>query len=93
MGKRKRRFTEQFKREAVLLAAERGSQTEVAQDLGISKSTLSQWKRMFDEQEPQKVSEKDLKREVARLRKRVRELELEKQIIEKAAAFFAKESE
>jgi transposase len=93
MGKRKRKFTEQFKREAVLLAAERGSQTEVAQDIGISKSTLSQWKKMFEEQEPQKVSEKDLERENAWLRKRVRELELEKEILKKAAAFFAKESE
>ncbi len=43
-------FTEAVKRDAVRLAEERGSTSEVARDLGIHESQLSRWKRERKEQ-------------------------------------------
>jgi transposase len=43
----RRSFTEEFKREAVRLAVERGNVSAVARDLGIHDSVLSRWKRQL----------------------------------------------
>jgi transposase len=66
------------------------SQAEVARDLGVSAGTLAQWVRrageVASEAEPVSVEE------MRRLRKRVAQLEEEREILKKAAAYFAKES-
>jgi transposase len=49
----RRSFTEEFKREAVRLAIERGNVSAVARDLGISESVLNRWKRQVQQQEAQ----------------------------------------
>jgi transposase-like protein len=41
-------YTEEFKREAVRLAIERGNMAHVARDLGISDNTLQGWKSQRD---------------------------------------------
>lgn len=46
----KRVFTEEFKREAVRLATERGNLCAVARDLGINESVLNRWKRKIQEE-------------------------------------------
>jgi transposase-like protein len=46
----RRSFTEEFKREAVRLAIERGNVSAVARDLGIHESVLNRWKRRLQQQ-------------------------------------------
>ena len=45
IAKPRRTFTEEFKREAVRLATERGNVSATARDLGVDESVLSRWKR------------------------------------------------
>ena len=51
----RRSFTEEFKRDAVKLATERGNVSAVARDLGINESVLNRWKRRI-QQETQRPS-------------------------------------
>ena len=46
-SKPRRSFTEEFKKEAVRLAIERGNVSAVARDLGVSESMLDRWKRSW----------------------------------------------
>jgi transposase len=46
----RRSFTEEFKREAVRLAIERGNVSAVARDLGVNESVLSRWKRQLPQE-------------------------------------------
>jgi transposase len=46
----RRSFTEEFKRDAVQLATERGNVSAVARDLGISESVLNRWKRQLQQE-------------------------------------------
>lgn len=97
MGRKKRgrrRFTPEFKREAVKFLLESGKPTkEVAEDLGVSRSSLGRWRDEFEGKADIEADEETPDEELKRLRKRVRELEMEREILKKAAAFFAKESE
>ena len=96
MPKRKR-FSRQFKIDAVRLVTEQGYRvTEVARNLGIHPNMLSRWKRQLEAESedafPGKGQMAPEKEELHRLRKRVKQLEMEREILKKAAAFFAKES-
>jgi transposase len=94
MGRIRREFDEEFKREAVRLAESgTASITQVARDLGINAETLRNWRRKAKESstgpessgKPLSLEEENrrLKRENARL------LE-EREILKKATAFFAR---
>ena len=89
------RYTEEFKREAVRQVTERGySVVEVAERLGISSKTLYGWKQRYkDEHSEQAATLSDeYKRETARLKAELRRVTEERDILKKAAAYFAKES-
>jgi transposase len=92
----RRRFTDEFKAGAVRLVLVEGkSITRVAKDLGVAVSGLGRWvERARADQGNSKrgTLTTEEKEELARLRKEVRELRLEREILKKAAAFFAKES-
>ncbi len=98
MAKKKRtKYDDNFRREAVRLLETRGGRSagEVAESLGISESMLWRWKKKFggsDKPTPSESGDADTAAEVKELRKRVRELEMERDILKKATAFFAKES-
>ena len=49
----RRQFTDEFKREAVRLAIERGNVSAVARDLGVNESVLNRWKRQLQQQAQQ----------------------------------------
>lgn len=94
--RRRKSYTEEFKREAVKLVTEQGYQSaEAARRLGICRSLLDKWRRKYEAEfagtEASGLS-RDEKDELARLRKENRELRMEREILKKAAAFFAKES-
>ena len=92
--KRSRRYTPEFKREAVKFLLESDKTlVEVAEELGVSMTSLGRWRDKLEgtaEVEPENEAPED---EIKRLRRRVRELEMEREILKKAATFFAKESE
>ena len=86
------RFTTEFKREAVRLALSSGRpRAEIAEDLGVGLSSLTRWIGHFrDEEMPPEIKD-DLRAELKRLRKENAVLRQERDILKKAAAFFAKE--
>jgi transposase len=91
MGKGNRP-TPEFRREAVRLALTSGrTRREIAEDLGIGLSTLTRWLR--EERDASEPSEApvDLHAELKRLRRENAVLKQERDILKKAAAFFARE--
>ena len=97
MSKRKRRsFEPEFKVEAVRLVLEEGrSVNGVAKDLGIYPSSLGDWVKQakVDQRKgPPDALTSEERDELRRLRKENRELKTEREILKKAAAYFAKDS-
>ena len=90
---RKRRdYTEDFKRDAVALVTEQGYKpSEAARSLGIGDNLIRRWKREFEEEASGARLGNDEREELKRLRKEVRMLRMEKEILKKASAYFAKE--
>jgi len=97
MGAVRRKHTAEFKIQAVRLVTEQGlSVSQAARDLGIDRGLLTKWKRQLAEDGgeafPGKGRLKPLEEENARLRRENSTLRLERDILKKATAFFAKES-
>ncbi|SDX98635.1 transposase [Saccharopolyspora shandongensis] len=86
------KYPEQFRKDAVELARSSDRPLrQVARELGVNHETLRNWVRTADRAEtasPGSVSTSE-QEELRALRKRVAELELEKEILRKAAAYFA----
>lgn len=92
-----KRFTEEFKQEAIRLVREEGlSNREVSEDLGLGKSTLAKWLQRAGNKSESLNSAKPLteleREELKRLRKENNVLKMERDILKKATAFFAKTS-
>jgi len=91
--KERRVFSEEFKREAVRLVDTSGlTIKQVAEDLGIGFSTLTRWLRKYRDQELLSGPHDDVDKELARLRKENELLRQERDLLKKATAFFAKET-
>ena len=98
MAKRKRRgFTEEFKAQAVRVVRERGKSIGVvARELDLTESALRAWVRQAAidvGRGPAGALTTEEREELGRLRRDVRTLRMERDILKKATAFFAKESE
>jgi transposase len=93
---KRRKYTREFKEEAVKLITEQGYQVaEAARNLGVNASVLGRWKREVEATEGEVSGNGDPKAvqaELVRLRKENKRLRLEREILKKAAAFFARES-
>ncbi len=97
MAKSRRTFTPEFKAQAVKLVTEPGkSVAEVARDLDLSESLLRGWKRSLaeggDHAFPGKGHPPAHEEELRRLRAEVKRLTMERDVLKKATAFFARES-
>ena len=91
MKKKRKQYTQEFKEEAVKLITERGYQaTEAARNLGINISVLRRWKNEIEGAESC-GTDAALKAELKSLRKEVKRLKMEREILKKATAFFANE--
>ena len=89
---RRKKYTPEFKAEAAKLVLENGlSQAQASRDLGVSASMLGRWVQQAREAEqPSALSEAE-RGELERLRRENAILRKERDILKKAAAFFAKE--
>ncbi len=96
MSKRKMKYAKEFKIEAVKLVNEQGyKQAEAAERLGIDPKNLSRW--IKEAKEPRLMGGRksvvtEEHKELEALRKENKRLKLERDILKKAAAFFANES-
>lgn len=99
MPKKRRKYPLEFKLEAVRLVQEEGlTYAQVGRDLQIDRSLVRAWVKAAEEgglqpAGPSRAPETDLEAEVRRLRRENARLREEKDILKKAAAFFAKESQ
>lgn len=94
------KYPEQFRQDAVELVRSSGrTLRDVGRELGVNHETLRNWVNAAKRAEQQSVAGRgsdeqvsaDEREELRRLRKKVAELELEKEILRKAAQYFAKE--
>ncbi|OPZ41421.1 MAG: Transposase [Actinobacteria bacterium ADurb.BinA094] len=95
MGKTKPPYPPEFRAEAVRLLRRGGmTQGQVSKDLGVSTYTLRNWLRQseVDAGEREGLTSEE-REELRRLRKENRLLREEREILKKAAAFFARESD
>src|SRR3989442_7460018 len=96
MAKRKRRsFTAEFKADTVRLVREGGrSIREVARDLDLTETALREWVKQaaVDAGQGATGALATAEREIGQLRRDVKRLEMEREILKKTTAFFARES-
>jgi transposase len=93
--RRRGKYTDEFKAGAVQLVKEGRSPAQVANDLGVHSSSVYNWVQQAAVDAgngPSGALTTDEKAELTALRKQVRVLEMERAILKKAAAFFAKEN-
>jgi transposase len=92
MGKIRRRFDEQFKREAVRFVEETGRPLrEVAVELKVSEGTLWRWRKQYGKGGGEVLPPSEAA-ELRRLRREVELLRQERDFLKKAAAYFANPS-
>ena len=86
-------YSEQFKRDAVRLVVEEGYSVNAAADaVGVSHKSLTTWVGRYGDQVDRKKRRYDSKDdELEALREEVRRLRMEREILKKATAFFAKD--
>jgi transposase len=97
MTNERKKYTPEFKVDAVKLITKQGYKTsEAARNLGIHPSVLNRWKSQLASEGknafPGKGRLSQEKEELQKLRKENQRLKMERDILKKAAAFFAKES-
>lgn len=90
----RRKFTDEFKQDAVKLVIEQGyNASEVGRRLGVAQSNINRWARQHRRStETPSGNDQELTAEVKRLKKENQRLLMEREILKKAAAFFASES-
>jgi transposase len=88
-------YTDEFRAAAAKLAGEPGYTVEkAARNLGVDPGSIRRWVRQFAPASPPPAagdSTEELRRENARLREENRRLAMEREILKKATAFFARE--
>ena len=90
-----RKYTEEFKTEAIKQVTERGYKVqEVSERLGVSSKSLYLWLRLARRSNGKhgQGSDNELKQEIVRLKSELKRVEEERDILKKAAAYFAKAS-
>jgi transposase len=99
MARKRRSFTKEYRAEAVRVAREGAkvgkSPGVIAKELDLTETSLRAWMKQADVDEgrgPEGALTTDEKAELAALKKEVRVLRMERDLLKKAAAFFAKEN-
>ena len=96
MKTQKKHFSKEYKLKAVSLCEQRESITIVAKELGLRPDMLSRWKREYVENQAKAFigggnsKKKPPTNELSILRKQLREVQLERDILKKAVGIFSK---
>jgi len=91
---KKKRFDRDFKISAVRMITEEGHKAcEVARSLGIHQNQIYNWKRKFSDQGDKAFPGKGHLTELAALRRKLRDVEMERDILKKAVGIFSKPTE
>jgi transposase len=91
--KSRRQHTPEFKAEAIKLVLEQGlSRAEASRDLGLHPTVLGRWVNAAEQERRPGSLNLEERDELKRLRRENKVLRTEREILKKAAAFFAKES-
>ena len=94
--KKRREFSREYKLAAVKKVIEQGmTYREVARELGIRDTMLHNWRKVFEKDGSLKTdvtNTPSVEAELKRLREENRQLKMERDILKKATAFFAKEN-
>lgn len=88
--KKKKTYTEEFRKQAVELAESLKNYSQAARQLGISDGSLYEWRRKLGYETPQKALS-ETEQEVQRLKKENAELKKVNHILKVAAAFFSQD--
>ena len=89
-----KRYTEEFKQEAVKQVTERGYKVaDVAGRLGVSTYSLYDWIRKYGPRSDEFQAEHEQQAEIGRLKAELKRVTEERDILKKAAAYFAKHQE
>jgi transposase len=93
----RKKYTKEFKLDAVSLVVEQGyKRTEAARSLGINPNMLGRWVKEFNQDDGQAFRGNGKltveQEEIRRLREENKRLKMEKEILKKATVFFAKET-
>jgi len=89
-----KRFTEEFKLEAIKQITERHyTVAEVSARLGVSMHSLYAWVKKYDQPETVRVAAEDQQAMIKRLQSELKRVTEERDILKKAAAYFARESQ
>ena len=94
MGQKRtyKQYSKEYKEKAVALVREQGyTVPEAAKSLGIASNMLYRWKEQIESQLEGKSLSVDEREELKQMRKEVNNLRMEKEILKKASAFFARE--
>ena len=87
------KYPEEFRREAVeLYRSSERSRAEVAKSLGISDGSLAAWVKVVEATEVPGGLDADERAELERLRRENKDLRMDREILRKAAAYFARET-
>ena len=86
MTPRRRKYDEEFKRQAVAMVRNGQPVRSVAQALGISENVLHRWRRDALD------SQSDSELEVEKLRQRLKQVEMERDILKKALSIFSRQT-
>lgn len=92
----RRKFTAEQKADAVRMVRKVGNLAKVARDLDLTETSLRNWVKQADIDEgrgPDGALTSEEREELTRLRRENRTLEMERDFLKKAAAFFAKEQD
>lgn len=90
----RQRYTEEFKIEAIKQVTERGHPvSEVAARLGVSAYSLYQWRKRYGKPAEERQQDDDLQAENRRLKAELKRVSEERDILKKATAYFARESD
>jgi transposase len=93
MPEQRRKFSPQFKAEAVQMVLETGKPiAEIARDLGINEGTLGNWVNIWRRENPEPTAELTPveRARVKEMEDEIRRLRMENEFLKKAAAFFAR---
>lgn len=83
--------TDEFKRDAVALVVSGIPQKQVAEDMGMAKTTLQAWVRdaRFQSHGMTPTTDREQRKDMAQALRRIRELEMENEVLRRAAAYLS----